>query len=65
MGTLESRIKELIQFYVKTNYEAYLSQHKLQYIDDNKIRDVVKQLYTEKKRTSQSVCQTIFKTNAT
>ena len=49
MGTLESRIKELIQFYVKTNYEAYLSQHKLQYIDENKIREVVTQLYTERR----------------
>lgn len=49
MGTLESRITELIQFYVKTNYEAYLTQHKLTRIEDNKVKSVVSQLYTERR----------------
>jgi|TARA_B100000900_G_scaffold403328_1_gene410284 hypothetical protein len=49
MGTLEIRIKELIQFYVKTNYEAYLTQHKLERIEDNNIKSVVTQLYTERR----------------
>ena len=49
MGTLETRITELIQFYVKTNYEAYLTQHKLTCIEDNKVKSVVSQLYTERR----------------
>ena len=49
MGTLETRIKELIQFYVKTNYEAYLTQHKLTRIEDKDLKTVITQLYTDRR----------------
>lgn len=49
MPILEDRIRDLIQFYVKTNYENYLKEHSLQCIPKDQIRDVVQKLYTERK----------------
>lgn len=49
MPTLEDRVRDLIQFYVKTNYENYLKEHSLQCIPKNKVREVVTKLYTERK----------------
>tara|TARA_B100000900_G_scaffold400327_1_gene403831 strand:+ start:842 stop:1189 length:348 start_codon:yes stop_codon:yes gene_type:complete len=49
MTTLERNIKELIQFYVKENYNDYLQKNSLQYIEDDKIESVVSQIYTERK----------------
>ena len=34
---------------MKTNYEAYLTQHKIERIEDNNIKSVVTQLYTERR----------------
>lgn len=49
MATLEGRIRDLIQFYVKTNYENYLKEHSIVCIPNDKIRGVVTTLYTERK----------------
>jgi hypothetical protein len=49
MATIETRIKELIQFYVRTNYEDYLKENSLQVISNEDIPDVITQLYTDRK----------------
>lgn len=49
MPTIETRIKEVIQFYVRTNYEAYLKNNNLKIIPTDKIEDVVKYLYKERR----------------
>ena len=49
MTSLERNIKELIQFYVRENYNDYLQQNSLEYIEDDNIESVVKQIYTERK----------------
>ena len=49
MTTIETRIKELIQFYVRTNYEDYLKENSLQLISDEDIPDVITKLYTDRK----------------
>ena len=49
MTTIETRIKELIQFYVRTNYENYLKEKSLQLIADEDIPNVITQLYTDRK----------------
>lgn len=49
MPTLETRIQELIQFYVKTNYENYLREKSMKCIPSDKIREVVTTLYTNRK----------------
>ena len=42
-------IKDLVIFYVKTNYEEYLKRNSIDKIEDDKIPEVVVSLYTEKK----------------
>ena len=49
MTTLDKHIKDLIHFYVKTYYEAYLSDHSLQVIPDKEVEQVIRQLYDERK----------------
>ena len=49
MATLDKHIKDLIHFYVKTNYEAYLTTHSLQVIPDNEVDHVISKLYDERK----------------
>ena len=49
MTTLEKNIRDLIYFYAKENYNEYLKLEKLESIPDEKITDVVKSLYTDRK----------------
>ena len=49
MTTLDKHIKDLIHFYVKTNYEAHLKSHSLQVIPDNEVDNVISKLYDERK----------------
>jgi hypothetical protein len=49
MTTIDTHVKELIQFYIKTNYEAYLKEHSLNVIEDSKIESVIRQLYDSRK----------------
>ena len=49
MTTLDKHIKDLIHFYVKTNYEAYLTTHSLQVIPDKEVDQVIRQLYDDRK----------------
>ena len=49
MTTLDKRIKDIISFYIRENYKHYLSSNEIKTIDDDKIPDVVNQLYIEKK----------------
>jgi hypothetical protein len=49
MTTIQKNIKDLIFFYIKTNYNNYLEENKLQFIPDDKINGVISQLYTERK----------------
>jgi len=47
MSNYLNTIKELITFYVKTNYEYYLEKHKIESI--NNINDIVDEIYTQNK----------------
>ena len=49
MTTLEKNIRDLIYFYAKENYNEYLKLEKIESIPDEKITDVVKCLYTDRK----------------
>ena len=47
MSNYLNTIKELITFYVKTNYENYLEEHKIKSISN--ISDIVDEIYTQNK----------------
>lgn len=44
-----SYIKDLIIFYVKTNYENYLKNNNINIIDDDKLPNIIDILYTNNK----------------
>ena len=49
MSTIDTRIKELIQFYVRTNYENYLKERSITRIAEKDIPAIVTELYTNRK----------------
>ena len=49
MGSLDKRIRDLINFYVKENYNHYLKMNNTLTIKHEDINDIVQELYTEKK----------------
>ena len=49
MSNLQNTIKNLIFFYVKTNYEKYLKDNNIKNIPDNEINTVIETLYTDRK----------------
>ena len=53
MSNIQKNIKDLIFFYVKTNYENYLKQNNIQSIPENQIDSVIKNLYLERKKHIQ------------
>ena len=53
MSSLEKRIRDLIHFYVKENYNHYLSVNNLKTIVDADIPLVVDELYSQKKEHIQ------------
>ena len=53
MATLEKRIRDLIHFYVKENYNHYLQVNNIETIEGNNIPSVVDELYSGKKEHIQ------------
>jgi len=47
--SLQKNIRDLIFFYVKTNYNEYLSDRNISFIPDSDINDVIYSLYDERK----------------
>lgn len=47
--TLQKTIKDLIFFYVKSNYEKYLKENNIKIISDSEIDNVINKLYDERK----------------
>ena len=49
MSQLEKTIKDLILFYVKENYNKYLTENNIIKIQNDKINEVIEELYDNKK----------------
>ena len=49
MTDIQKHIRDLIFFYVKTNYEKYLLDNKISRIDDDKISLIIQELYVDRK----------------
>jgi len=54
MSDYLSIIKELITFYIKTNYEQYLTDNNIESIPQSDIDKVIDELYTDKKEHLKS-----------
>jgi len=47
---IQKTIKELIQFYVQTNYNKYLKDHNISFIPENQLSRVINEFYDGKQR---------------
>ena len=59
--SLQKTIKDLIFFYVRTNYEQYLKDHGIQFIPDKKIDGIISSLYLERKEHLKEFIKTSLK----
>ena len=48
MSDIRKTVGDLIFFYIKTNYEKYLEDNKLNKIDDDQIEKVIEELYDQR-----------------
>ena len=60
--SLQKNIRDLIHFYVKTNYEAYLSEKDIKIIPEEEIDEVIKNLYDNRKTHIQEFILESLKT---
>ena len=49
MNNLQKNIKDLIFFYVKTNYNKYLEDQNFAFIPEDKIQKVIEMIYDDRK----------------
>ena len=47
--SLQNNIRDLIHFYVKTNYEKYLSEKDIKIIPESEIDNIIHSLYDDRK----------------
>ena len=55
MSNLQKHIKDLIFFYVKTNYENHLKINNIQFIPDDSLEAVISSLYDDRKEHLQEL----------
>jgi len=60
--SLQKNIRDLIHFYVKTNYEAYLKEKNIKIIPEDEINEVIKNLYDDRKSHIQNFILESLKT---
>jgi len=60
--SLQKNIRDLIHFYVKTNYEAHLSEQNIKIIPEDEIDEVIKNLYDDRKSHIQEFILESLKT---
>ena len=60
--SLQNNIRDLIHFYVKTNYEAYLKEKNIKIIPEDEIDEVIKNLYDDRKSHIQNFILESLKT---
>jgi len=51
--SLQNNIRDLIFFYVKTNYNQYLEENQIKYIPESDINKVINKLYDDRKEHIQ------------
>ena len=61
MTSLEEQIRNIVFYYVKINYNQYLKTHNISYIEEDKIREVIEELYIDKKKDLQNFIRNCLK----
>ena len=60
--SLQRNIRDLIHFYVKTNYEKYLTDQNIKIIPESEIENVIHSLYDDRKSHIQDFILESLKT---
>ena len=60
--SIQKNVRDLIFFYVKTNYNEYLKTNSIQTISESEIDNVIHSLYDERKEHIQTFILTSLKT---
>ena len=58
--SLQKNIRDLIFFYVKTNYNEYLKKQNIKIIDENKIDKIINSLYDDRKEHIQIFIRAVY-----
>ena len=61
MSTIQKHIKDLVFFYVKTNYEHHLQANKIKTIPDDQIDIVITRLYIDRREHLKVFIKTSLK----
>ncbi len=61
MSNIQKHIKDLIFFYVKTNYENHLKINNIQFIPDDSLEAVISSLYDDRKDHLQEFIKSSLK----
>jgi hypothetical protein len=61
MTSIDERVRDVIHFYVKANYENYLKEHSLTLIPDDRVEHVIRSLYDDRKEHLKSFTKTSLK----
>lgn len=59
--SLQEQIRNIIFYYIKTNYKNYLKEHNLKYIENDKIKGIITKMYVDKKKDLQLFIKTCLK----
>ena len=59
--SLQKHIKDLIFFYVKTNYNNYLEENNVEFIPTDQINEVITKLYVDRKEHLKEFIKTALK----
>ena len=51
--SLQEKIRNIIFYYVKTQYNTYLQENNLKYINDGELKGIISKLYVEQKKDLQ------------
>ena len=61
MSNILINIKELISFYVQTNYKEYLKVNNIDKIEDSKINEIIENMFDERKEHLQTFVKNALK----
>ena len=62
MSTLHQHIKELLIFYIQTNYNNYLKENNLTKIENDELKELITKLFEIKKEHSKQFIKDSLKT---
>ena len=62
MTTIDKHIRDLIHFYVKTNYEHYIKDNNIEFIPNEDIESVISKIYDSRKEHLKEFIKSSLKT---